>query len=362
MDVLDKILKENSWKFPKGYPDINDKGDKDLLQSIINNYLTEAEEEVELGDDKEVLNIKKDDNFVTKLPGGNIKYDDTIRYTVYQGNKWQDQPIPRPKKKYAYQNGTFTINVAEEDMPLFSTLYKTSPPKVNQPVGSAPSKGIGNGELALYWLYRFSESAKVETGGTSGAETADAADLFFGGKGVEVKAWDKHAGMHGLGRFGEDKNNLALLSIIMGFNALATLLGEGAPDRTINPTNFSGQDLVGAYNNVLLFKRLVQDDALVSQYDLFKTIKTNLEKLYKDFELEDGDDATACARKTATKICTSKLERKPGDKNHLVNVLASGEMKFFNIDFKKLEGYEGILNDFRVSQSAIKINFNNIWG
>ena len=27
MDVFDKILKEHSWKFPKGYPDMNDPKD-----------------------------------------------------------------------------------------------------------------------------------------------------------------------------------------------------------------------------------------------------------------------------------------------------------------------------------------------
>ena len=60
MDVFDKILKEHSWKFPKGYPDMDSKEDRTLLENIINGYLTEAEEDVEIADDKEVLDIKQE--------------------------------------------------------------------------------------------------------------------------------------------------------------------------------------------------------------------------------------------------------------------------------------------------------------
>ena len=44
MDVFDKILKEYSWKFPKGYPDMNIQEDKDLLFSIVKGIVGEQEE------------------------------------------------------------------------------------------------------------------------------------------------------------------------------------------------------------------------------------------------------------------------------------------------------------------------------
>ena len=78
MDILDKILKEHSWKFPKGYPDMNDKEDKDLLQSIVNGYLTEADEEIELSDDREVLNVK--DAEIKDPSGGSQSYN-AVSYT-----------------------------------------------------------------------------------------------------------------------------------------------------------------------------------------------------------------------------------------------------------------------------------------
>ena len=57
--------------------------------------------------------------------------------------------------------------------------------------------------------------------------------LFFNGQGVEVKSWSKDTGLHGLGRFGADKENLSLLSIIFGFNALVSVF-EGGKSTTKN--------------------------------------------------------------------------------------------------------------------------------
>lgn len=47
MDVFDKILKEYSWKFPKGYPDINDPKDKEFLISIVEELVTEEETDLD---------------------------------------------------------------------------------------------------------------------------------------------------------------------------------------------------------------------------------------------------------------------------------------------------------------------------
>ena len=355
MDVLDKILKEHSWKFSKGYPDINLKEDRDLLESIVNNYLTEAEEEIELEDDKDVLGIKGGEG---KDPSGGSKiYNDTIRFALY-GKDWEGQAIPRPKKKYPFQNGTFSFSVDPLDKEVFSKLYPVSPPKVGKEIGSEGSKGVGNGEIALYWLYQFSESAKVEEG-----RVGDQPDLIFDGKGVEVKAWDTHNGMKGLGRFGADKENLQLLSIIFGFNALATVLGQDNTSKTVNPTNFSGPQLEDAMEKVKVFKELIdQNEDLSNTYPVFKNIKDNTYKLYSDLGLSDSEDTEDMAAKMAVQLLEPKLERKPGDGNHLANVKSDGNIKFFKIEFKKLKDSNDLLTDFAVKQSAIELNFDKIWG
>ena len=60
MDAFDKILKEHSWKFSKGYPDINDEADKALLFSIVEGYIKEEEEEEKL-EDKLIKIIRSSD-------------------------------------------------------------------------------------------------------------------------------------------------------------------------------------------------------------------------------------------------------------------------------------------------------------
>ena len=54
MDQLEKIIRENCWRFPKGYPDINDEADKSLLFSIVEGIIGEEEEE-EIKFDKQEL-------------------------------------------------------------------------------------------------------------------------------------------------------------------------------------------------------------------------------------------------------------------------------------------------------------------
>ena len=356
--VFDKFFQKYAYKFDKGYPDMNNEQDINLLNELLNNLLEDEEEEIDIKvDDKEEVETKKDTP-QKDPPGGSESYNDTIRNALY-GEEWEGKPIPTPSKKYPYANGTFTTKVAPADKKLFTKLYQVKPPKVGKPIGSAGSLAVGNGEIALYWLYHFSKSAQVEEG-----REGDDPDLKFNGNGVEVKSWDKHAGIFGLGRFGADKENLQLLSIIFGFNAIASALGqEDKVPKTVNPTNFKGPQLVDAMRKVSEFRELVDgNDDLVSQYPLFKSIKNSTDLVYSKLNLSDSDSPEEMARKMAINLLEPKLDRKPGDGNHLVNVKSDGDMKFFQIDFDKLKNSEDLLTDFIVKQSAIGINFDKIWG
>jgi len=366
MDIFDKFFSEFAYKFDKGYPDMNDKKDIDLLENIINNYLGEDEEDINIDvEDKEILNVKKEEpkdkevlNIKGEKTGGSKIYNDTIRYTLY-GDEYESKVIPRPNKKYQYSQSSFSVGVDSSDMGIFSKLYPAKPPKVGKEVGSAGSLGVGNGEIALYWLYHFSDSANVEEG-----RSGDDPDLFFNGQGVEVKSWDNDKGKHGLGRFGADKVNLSLLSIIFGFDALSTVFGkEGSSSKTVNPTNFNGSQLEEAMKNVKAFKILTdKNPELASEYPLFKSIVGNLDVVYDSLNISNSDSPKEMAIKMTIKLLEPKLIRKPGDGNHLVNVKSNGEIRFFHILLSKLEERENLLNDFEVRQSAITIDFDKIWG
>ena len=64
----------------------------------------------------------------------------------------------------------------------------------------------------------------------------------------------------------------------------------------------------------------------------------------------------------ASKMVASKLNRKPGNGNFLANVLPNGSIKFFKIDFEKLNNDENLLDNFAAKQSAIYLDFGKIFG
>ena len=57
-----------------------------------------------------------------------------------------------------------------------------------------------------------------------------------------------------------------------------------------------------------------------------------------------------------------KLNRKPGDGNHLVNIMKSGSMKFWLVDFSIIDSDKDILEKMGSSQSAMGLNFTKTFG
>ena len=327
MDSLDKFLHDVAYKFPKGYPDMNDPKDKDMLFKMIH----EVTEEKSL------------------LKEGSELYDKVIL------NALDTDTIPQSKNKYEFGgSSTFDIQVKSDDLDIWKKLWGVKPPKAGKEVGSAGSLGVGNGEISLYWLYNYSNSGVDVTMGREG----DDPDLFFSGKGVEVKAYDKHTGLLGLGRFGADKENLRLLGLIFGLNNLVKVLGKDEIAKTINPTNFKGLDLIPAMENVVKLKNLELGD-LAQTYPLFATIKNNIDSLVD--KLGSFSTAEEGARNMAHELVSSKLSRKPGDKGFLASLKESGDVRFFAIDLEKLKTNDNFLNNFQSKQSSLGLNFDKLF-
>ena len=168
MDILEKYLNSISYKFPKGYPDMKDDQDKSMLFKMINEIIEER----------------------SLLTEGSELYDKVILNALY-GQNPEEKSVPTTKSKYKFGGtSTFDVQVQSDDLEIWKKLWSVKPPKAGKEVGSAGSLGVGNGEIALYWLYQYSNSGADVTMGRDG----DDPDLFFNGKGVEVKAYDKHTG------------------------------------------------------------------------------------------------------------------------------------------------------------------------
>ena len=65
MDGFDKILKTHGWRFPKGYPDMNDPKDKKKLFEIVNQILEVTDAEEGLGILKQKLDLP-DEKYLRK--------------------------------------------------------------------------------------------------------------------------------------------------------------------------------------------------------------------------------------------------------------------------------------------------------
>ena len=356
MDVLDKFLKQYSYKFDKGYPDVNNPKDKSLLEQLLKQLVSEDE----IDDIKVDITTKEKIKINSPTKGGSKLYDDTIKYALAKDKKdWENTPIPEVSGRYPFSGNfgkSFEVKVNAQDMPIWKALYSVKQPKVGKEIGTPGSLAVGNGEIALYWLYNYSNNGVTVEEGREG----DNPDLRFNNVGVEVKAYSKPKGLVTVGRFGEDKETLGLLGIIFGINTLSNILGDEPPKKTVNPTNFSGADLRDVMQKFIEFRDLEGLDDLAKQYSVFKNIQANIQSLTS--KVGNFDDAETGARLVAIRLLEAKLGRKPGDGGFLANVLDDGDIIFFQIGLKALEDNADLLSNFKVSQSAIKTYFSKIFG
>jgi hypothetical protein len=290
--------------------------------------------------------------------GGDSTYDAVIRKHLGLS---EDQPIPKPTSTYPFNpsGGSFSIQVKGKDLKYWDDFWTLTPPKKGAKIGDT-SKGSGDGEISLYWLYQHSDSG-VEARGTQGADNPD---LEFDGLGVEVKAFKGHNGKQGLGRFGQDVEQLKSLGVIFGINALTTLF-KGIPtdgkraDKDVNPLTWDGKNLKDAMEEVIKFQN-IDIDQLADIYDIFKEIKTNIDFL--NDKLGDYSTAEEGARAMALEFIKPKIARKPGDGGFLVNVLRNGDCRFWKIEYSKVVDNKDALKHIGASQAQMKVNFEELFG
>ena len=188
----------------------------------------------------------------------------------------------------------------------------------------------------------------------------------FNGLGVEVKAFKGHIGKQGLGRFGQDVEQLKMLGVIFGINALATRFkgspeGGGRAPKDVNPLTWDGKNLKDAMEEVIKFQKIdLEQLASIPGYDIFKEIKENLDFLNE--RLGSYTSAEEGARAMALEFIKPKIARKPGDGGFLVNVLRTGDCRFWKIEYDKVVNNENALKHIGASQAMMKVNFEELFG
>ncbi len=356
--TLDELLLEWSYRSEKGYPSLGNPSDVLILEKLLNELDLPSYDIIKkLKEQEEEIPVDTDGDGLPDSSGGDVQYDAVIRAHLGLSD---DQPIPKPKHKYPFNpsGGTFNIQVKGDDLKYWQDFWTLTPPKVGAEIGTT-SKGSGDGEISLYWLYQHSDSG-VEARGTQGADNPD---LEFDGLGVEVKAYTKHAGKHGLGRFGQDREQLKMLGVIFGINTLSKQFskGEGLSKREkkdVNPLTWDGENLKNAMEEVIKFTN-VDLNQLAEIYPIFSQIVENLKFLEE--RLGEYSTAEEGARAMALEFIKPKIARKPGPGGFLVNVLKTGDCRFWKIEYDKVVNNEDALKHIKATQGSMGIDFEALF-
>ena len=139
MDVIDKLLKEISYKFPKGYPDMGNPKDVELLNELAGLF---GEEEI----------IKKEEILLE----GNDDYDSRIRQVLGLD---KDQSIPQCKTPLKVGKN---FQLKGECSEIWDKLYSILPLKKDSNI---PSAGAGKGEVSTYWAFQYNSVKPHEVEG-----------------------------------------------------------------------------------------------------------------------------------------------------------------------------------------------------
>ena len=269
MDILEKIIRENCWKFDKGYPDSQE--DIDYLKTLVESQLQEQEEtKITKNDLINLINdLDLDDGQITKL------FNRTKNFTTYRPIK---QTLDRKNyNKIILKKFSKEIQDLIEDLPknevdefikylqdveskssfptstkgnLFTALAKTGVPDevvskiVYHTSQDEGKRGVGMGEVGMSLLFK-----------NVGASTAGKGDLSIDGEEFEIKGegatlGDKPAG------FPIDMDKLE------PFGLTRNAKGYQAGDKTITNNNQFAFALAEAYKQTedkKGFKEAVRD-------------------------------------------------------------------------------------------------------
>lgn len=282
MDAIEKFIHRNSHRFDKGYPNADNPKEMQLLKEMLDDFIAEA----------------------SKSLGDNQMFNDAIKKQLNVDD------VPLAQGNYMVEFGKLTIGAA--DQKIFKELYNVT-----------PTQTIGNGEIALYWL--FSPNADENHGGS-------AADLMLNGVPVEVKSYPSHNTKIKLGKFASDTETKSTITKIFGVaNALGIekLVGRGKSQKTqdyVTEIGFTTEDIYQSYLKVVEIRLGL--NALPAEYKPEGSIFNLLEKQIESV-VPTGmpgtaqDQAENLTKALVINFITTKLGKKPGEDGGFVCNISS---------------------------------------
>lgn len=326
MITIDDILLEWSFRCHDGVVDIDNPDKREILDIILKEY--------------NLLDINLEEEIQSK-------YDEVV-------SKEFKNKIPRVRGKYILGS---TTHVDSKDLDSFKKLYPVSPPKIGKEIESAGSKGSGNGEIAIYWLFKFQEHP-VKIFDTRGK---GAPDLNIDGKGVEIKSYDSPKMT--LGRVGSDHENVALLNTIFGLHSLVTNINKDEKvEKQHSSLNFTKKGIIEAFKSFSDFNNNKELRELSSKYPLIKNIYDKVDEILNilDESVSTPEDAAAAMIK---RLLYKKTSEKPGFGGYILNISEDGSLKWTKITAEKIQSIptDKILDNIYLNQGMLVMNSDKLF-
>jgi hypothetical protein len=324
MDVITKFLDKYSYRFPKGYPDLTDPADKKLMHELLS----------EIGIIE--MNLKEI---------GNTNYDQVIKNAL---NVEEIPQVQGPGGDEGYKLGD-DITLSGEDAEIFKKLYPISPPKSGEKVGSAGSKGSGNGEIAVYWLFAHQQGHTAKDARGSGNP-----DLIIDDVGVEIKSLSNTEKI-AIGRIGSYTESLNDLNVLMGIDALSIeFQSSGKKQTPPNSFNATVDDIIQACKHSLEIhnNNELREIGKVFNIDFISSMYNRLDKLIEKHTPKSSEELAADILKG---FITQKFSSKPGIPGYIVNVSSGGNLKYTYITQVKIDNLnkDNILKNAELTQGTL---------
>lgn len=240
-----------------------------------------------------------------------------------------------PSVIYSFPTSSGYFQLQENDKKTFKKLFYL-----------APNKGIGNGELSLYWL--FSNGNVIDK--NPGTRTAD---LSINGYQCEIKSYPEHDKKITLGRWTADTKSRYILNTLFMFHNI-----DCNESNFVSEINFYAGAIKSGYEKL----HWIRDEGWNQNYPITQQLYTKSVEILSYITGSSVDDLS---KNLMVQILETKLSHKPGHNGYVINILPSDPTNIFvhKIDFKKLENldFNSINQNMSINSGQIQVNYFNLF-
>lgn len=344
MDVIDKVLRDWSVLCESGIPSKDNPKDLDILDLILRDkYNLDITH-------KDIFNLNEEEEINSSSPFEEDQYSQLIKKTlVNSGIINEYDSIPLTSKAYTVPIESGALELTKEDAKVFQALY---------PIYT--DKSSGNGEIAIYWLFKYQVGGGYDVKDNRGG---DEPDLQIGDSKVEIKSYPSHTARLGLGRWQNDKTHRDIVNKFFGFEALRK--GKDQINKIKSDIAFDVKDLVEAIRETQNFLLLDDLADMSAKFPIIRDIQRSLSEIFETLEIGVTESAEDVAGVIYMRILKLKMGNKPGNGNYIANISKKDpkSIYFYKVDFEKIieSGSKMLFDNIAFNAGAIHVNFFNLF-